>query len=336
MRKFLVALCLLAVIAAAIAYGVWTEQRPAALYLSDLRIKVALDLGTPGNHGNLLGIQPLLFPSDYQSPQRLRRKLAAYLQQARDQGLINGKTIVVLPEHIGTWMLINGEKDELYQASSRKEAMSWLVLSNPLQFLRTLLRTTGDSRLDDAQLRMKAKAMAEDYQTLFGGLAKEFGVTLVAGSIVLPEPSVRQGRLHIGSGALYNCSLVFGSDGLAVGQPLRQLNPGEDDRLYIQPSAEQSLHIYPTPAGRLGILVGRDSWNADNYRKLDELGAQLIVVTGSSAGSSPNTSSKADMSVFSRGKLWDQISQGQSVISRDGQTHSATVEPGAWLLNLWL
>jgi hypothetical protein len=41
---------------------------------------------------------------------------------------------------------------------------------------------------------MKSKAMAKDYQALFGGLAKEFA-TLVAGSIVLPEPSIRDGQL---------------------------------------------------------------------------------------------------------------------------------------------
>lgn len=55
--------------------------------------------------------------------------------------------------------------------------------------------------------------MAEQYQTLFGGLAKEFGVTLVAGSIVLPEPAIDNGKLKLGSGPLYNSSVTFGSDG---------------------------------------------------------------------------------------------------------------------------
>ena len=33
-----------------------------------------------------------------------------------------------------------------------------------------------------------------------------------------------------------------------------------------------------TPAGRLGILVGSDSWYPENYRTLNEQGAQLIAV----------------------------------------------------------
>jgi hypothetical protein len=171
MRKFLRFSFSMALLAAITAYAMWTADRPVGHYLSDLRIKLAVDQGIRADRGNLLGIQPELFPTDYQSPQRLHRKLAAYLQHARDQGLLNDKTIVVLPEHVGTWLMLSGEKDELYQATSLEEAMNWLAVSNPLKFARALISATGESRLDDAHLRMKAKTMARDYQALFGGLA---------------------------------------------------------------------------------------------------------------------------------------------------------------------
>lgn len=225
MRKFLYLLFSLALIAALVTYALWTTDRPVGHYLSDLRIHLAVNQGTPADRGNLLGIQPELFPTDYQSPERLHRKLAAYLQAARDQGFLNAKTVVVLPEHIGTWLMVGGEKDELYQATTLKEAMNWLAVSNPLAFIQALVSAQGDNRLGDAYLRMKAERMAHDYQALFGGLAKEFGITLVAGSIVLPEPSVSDGELKVGRGALYNSSLVFGSDGRPIGQPQRQRHP---------------------------------------------------------------------------------------------------------------
>ena len=69
----------------------------------------------------------------------------------------------------------------------------------------------GEHRFSEAQLRMKASRMADDYQRVFGGLARQFGVTLVAGSIVLPEPSLREGRLVAGDGPLYNVAVTFGS-----------------------------------------------------------------------------------------------------------------------------
>jgi hypothetical protein len=376
MRKLLGFTLIMALVAAVSAYLVWTQERPVGHYLSDLRISLAVDQGVPADRGNLLGIQPELFPADYQSLERLHLKLAAYLQKARDQGLINDKTIVVLPEHIGTWLMVSGEKNELYQATNLKDAMNWLSASNPLLFLRALISAKGDDRIDDAYLRMKAPAMARDYQVLFGGLAKEFGVTLVAGSIALPNPSVSQGQLQIGHGALYNTSVVFDRDGLAVGQPQRQLYPIFDERGFIEPGDENTVSVVDTPAGRLGILIGSDSWYPDNYRKLNEQGAQLVAVPAfvigretwdkpwrgfKSVSTPPEISLKpeelsegeawhrltlisqqpisqatAGMSVFLRGQFFDMGSAGQSFLSSNGQVFADGNARGARLLNVWL
>jgi len=376
MRKLLYLLFSLALIAALTSYALWTADRPAGHYLSDLRINLAVDQGTPADQGNLLGIQPELFPTDYQSSERLHRKLAAYLQAARDQGFLSDKTVVVLPEHIGTWLMISGEKDELYQAGTLKEAMNWLAVSNPLAFIRALISARGDNRLDDAYLRMKADAMARDYQALFGGLAKEFGVTLVAGSIVLPEPSVSEGELKAGPGALYNSSVVFGRDGRPLGQPQRQQHPVFDQHDVLGAERPGSPHVLDTPAGRLGVLIGSDSWYPLYYRQLNEQGAQLIAVPafvlgrdtwdkpwGGYKGLStpsevslkpgevsegqawhrltltsrlPISQAKGGVSVFLRGQFWDNGSAGQSFVSHDGQHFPDGEARGARLLNLWL
>jgi predicted amidohydrolase len=376
MRKFLYLLFSLALTAILITYALWTADRPAGHYLSDLRINLAVDRGTPADRGNLLGIQPELFPTDYQSPERLHRKLAAYLQSAREQGFVNDKTIVVLPEHIGTWLMVSGEKDEVYQATTFKQAMSWLAISNPLAFIRALASAQGDNRLDDAYLRMKADSMAHDYQALFGGLAKEFGVTLVAGSIVLPEPSVSEGELKIGGGALYNSSLVFGRDGRPIGQPQRQRHPVFDQQDVLGAERPDAIHVIETPAGRLGVLIGSDSWYPLHYRQLDEQGAQLIAVPAFVIGRDawnkpwagykglstpsevslkpgevsegqawrrltltsrlPVSQARGGVSVFLRGQFWDNGSAGQSFISHNGEQFTDGEARGARLLNLWL
>ncbi|MHC8305103.1 carbon-nitrogen hydrolase family protein [Pseudomonas sp. PB3P13] len=376
MRKLLYLTFSMALIAALTTYAMWAADRPAGHYLSDLRIDLAVDQGTPADRGNLLGIQPELFPTDYQSPERLHRKLAAYLQKARQQGLLNEKTIVVLPEHIGTWLMVSGEKDELYQAATIKEAMNWLAVSNPLQFARALISAEGENRLDDAHLRMKAKRMAQDYQALFGGLAKEFRVTLVAGSIVLPEPRVIDGTLKTGGGPLYNSSVVFGRDGLPIGQPQRQMHPIFAEHEVIKANGEHTLNVVDTPAGRLGVMIGSDSWYPANYRTLDSQGAQLIAVPAFLSGRGtwekpwrgykglstpgsvslkpgelsegqawhrltltaqpPSSQAIAGMSVFLRGQFWDQASAGQSFLSSNGQHFADGDRRGARLLNIWL
>jgi predicted amidohydrolase len=376
MRKLLYLFFSMALVAALTTYAMWAADRPAGHYLSDLRINVAVDQGSPADRGNLLGIQPELFPTDYQSPERLHRKLAAYLQQAQDQGLLNDKTVVVLPENVGTWLLLSGEKDELYQAPNLAEAMNWLAASNPLLFARAWLSANGSDRLNDAYLRMKSKAMAKDYQALFGGLAKEFHVTLVAGSIVLPEPSIRDGQLKPGSGALFNSSVVFGRDGVPLGQPQRQMHPVFDQREVIEAADKHLLNVVDTPAGRLGVLIGSDSWYPDNYRQLDEQNAQLVAVPaqvlgqgawnqpwrgykGSSTPGSvslkpgevtegqawhrltltaqpPSSRAIAGISVFLRGQFWDKTSSGQSFLSSNGQQFADGEARGARLLNIWL
>ena len=376
MRKLLGFTLSMALVAVVAAYLVWTQERPVAHYLSDLRITLAVNEGLPADRGNLLGVQPELFPADYQSLERLHLKLAAYLQKAREQGLINDKTIVVLPEHIGTWLMLAGEKNEVYQALHAKDAMNWLSASNPVLFLRAWISATGDNRTDDAYLRMKAPAMARDYQVLFGGLAKEFGVTLVAGSIALPNPSVSQGQLQVGHGALYNASVVFAADGLPIGEPQRQFYPIYDERGFIESGDENLVNVFDTPAGRLGVLVGSDSWYPDNYRKLNERGAQLIAVPAfvlgrdtwdrpwrgfKSVSTPPQVSLKpeelsegeawrrltlisqqpvsqavAGMSVFLRGQFWDLGTAGHSFLSSHGQISADGDARGARLLNIWL
>jgi len=213
----------------------WAKERPTIHYLSDLRTQVISPPPPSVRHGNLLTIRPQLFPFDYQSPTHLRLVLAAALDAARDAGLLNAQTLVVLPDHIGTWLLATGEKPEFYRARDRLEVRNWLLLGNPLLAMNVLLRNLDANRLDEALLRMKAEQMAADYQSLFGGLAREYGVTLQAGSILLPEPRIDDdGRLHSGSGPLWNLSLVFGPDGRITGEPFLQDWPWTSVRIPTQ------------------------------------------------------------------------------------------------------
>ena len=376
MRKLIGCTLFIALVAAAAGYGLWTQKRDVGHYLSDLRIQVAINDGVNQERGNLLGVEPELSPRDYQSLDLVHLKLAAYLNSAREAGLLNDKTIVVLPEHIGTWLVFRGEKNELYQAASLNDAMRWLALSNPLDFANAWLRADGESRANDAHLRMKADSMARDYQALFGGLAKEFGVTLVAGSIALPEPRVENGALLPGKGPLYNISVVFSRDGTLMGTPQPQLLPTYEEQSYIQPSPDHELNVVNTPAGRLGILLGSDSWYPENYRILNDKGAQLIAVPAFIIGkdawhspwggyksvstpseislkpgevsegeawhrltlisSVPSSTAQAGITVFHRGKFWDKRSVGHGFISRNGLTSPDTPGTGARLLNLWL
>src|SRR3989338_6836495 len=121
MRKLILSLLLLVLAGGLAAFILWAGQRPSAHYLSDLRSAIT-GAQPPAHPGaNLLLLRPQLFALDYQSPAHLRLKLAAALNQARAAGLLRPNTLVVLPEHIGTWLIARDEKVEFYRARSRKE-----------------------------------------------------------------------------------------------------------------------------------------------------------------------------------------------------------------------
>lgn len=369
MRKLLSSALALVLLATIGGYLLWAEQRPEGHYLSDLRIELALDQGTPSGQGNLLGIEPLLYPGDYQNLTRLHRKLAAYLEQARVKGLVNERTVVVLPEHIGTWLWARGEKRELYQVTQLREAYQWLELSNPVRYGLAMYSATGDDRRSDAHLRMKASQMAADYQKVFGDLAREFGVTLVAGSIVLPGPYLDHGVLRAGSGALYNASLVFSGSGAVLGQVHRQQYPDSNVRRFIEPGDGYPPQVVETPAGRLGVLLGSDAWYPSSYQQLAEQNAQIIANpafveswNGPWRGNrhqprateldlQPGETSEeqawyhlsetavpagvASMSVFLRGQFWEVRGEGLGFANLNALYH-ASASKGARLINLWL
>lgn len=377
MSKLIKLAILIVTLGSAGGYLYWAKQRPdVGIFLTDLRSQISVNQGLPSERGNLLGIQPLLYASDYQSRDTLHLKLAAYLQKARDKGLLNSKTIVILPEHIGTWLVASAEKPEFYQSDSLVEAISWLAASHPLAVPQALLDTPSDKEFSDALFRLKAEQMAKDYQKLFGGLAKEFGVTLVAGSIVLPEPRVRGGTLVIDDGPLYNTSVVFAPDGSIISPAQRKVHLSSRERRFIAAAPIDQLQAIDTPAGKLGVLIGTDSWYPDTYAALAKQHVELLAIPafikgkdqwskpwrGNKGAQEPAFSALKDENsteanawqqlaiahnlnasgvraaaiVFSRGQLWRMPIDGRSIAS-DAHEHALAGDAlGAHLINIWL
>lgn len=265
---------ILIALAAFLIYLDWTADRRSGPLLSDLRTLPVETRGQPSERGNLLGIEARLMPADYQSRERLTLKFTTYLDQARDAELLNSRTVVVLPEHVGTGLFALGEKPEVQQARTLRDAMQWLALSHPWDYLRALRGNKGDDRRTEAALKIKGQQMAEDYQFIFGNLAREYGITLVAGTIVLPEPRLEGGRLQTGKGPLRQISLSFKPDGEPV-ETLHYksiLSPYE--RRYSVASQTQTLAM-PTPAGRVAVLIG-----CDGYRRTPPPDAEAIAIIG--------------------------------------------------------
>lgn len=271
MALFLLILCL--------AFIVWSRsgRRPPP-GATDPRLLDVSSFGQDTGSGNLLGVQPHMVPADYASEERFQQKLEGYLAAAHDQGLLGPRTIVVFPEYLGVWLVVAGEKESVYSAPTIGKATKVLVASNLLAFLRWLPFAHAPRRADCAVFKMKARSMAAIYHRVFSQLARDHRVTIVAGSIFLPNPEIADGVLLAGNGPLYNVSVLYTPDGRAQAPPVRKAFPIDEELGYIAAAAPEDIPVFDTPAGRLGILVCADSWYPQAYRALNAKGVEIVAV----------------------------------------------------------
>lgn len=259
------------------AYAVWCRTDRGSIGLDkNLHIKDVSEYGKNSGKGNILAIQTYVQVSDYSHPLNFASKVERYLDQACDRRLLNRKTIVVFPEYIGTWLAVAGEKRGRYYPITIRGAVGLMIASNPVSFARDLSSATASDKVRDALFHMKAEKMASAYHSTFSALAREFGVTIVAGSIILPSPKIVDGRLEIGDGPLYNVCAVYGPDGRALGLVTKAF-PTEDEQKFISAGKVEDLSVFDTPAGKLGVLICADAWFPEAYEVMKRKGASIIV-----------------------------------------------------------
>jgi len=147
----------------------------------------------------------------------------------------------------------------------RREASLWQrvvgrAAGGLAAYLKADLRRSLAALLDVA-----AADVWEAYVDVYGGLAKEFGVTLVAPSGYLPDPL---------DGVVRNLAAVFGPDGALLGvQAKVVLHPA--DAGIAQPGS--AWDVIPTDAGRIGVILGGDVLYPEVGRLLAYQGADALV-----------------------------------------------------------
>jgi len=266
----LVAICLV--------YVVWSNTGrglPAAE--PRLFLNYTAQFGSDAGVGNLLYVQPYMLTSDYAGGESFKSKIGGYLEAAKQKGWINPKTIVVLPEYVGTWLVVAGEKRGVYSAGTTMDAMRLVVLSNVGGMIPAYARAVGSDRMRAAIFEMKSASMARLYNDALSSLARQYGVTIVGGSIVLADPSIKNGALVSGSGPLYNVCPVYAPSGRALPSLVKKAFPTSDETSFIQPEPISDLPVFDTAFGKLAVIICADSWYPDTYRVAKHKGAAVVV-----------------------------------------------------------
>ncbi len=266
MRAVGAGLALIAVLAG--SWGVW-RLAPHAPPPDPAAISLTL-FGETGGRA-LIGIEPALAPADYRSAASLEAALARYLDVAKDAGALDGDAVAVFPEHAGTWLVAARAQAGVYRADTVGGAMTGLALTRPAGVLTALAQSTEDDRMAAALFRSRGAAMARDYQEVFSNLARRYGVTIAAGSIVLPDPRVESGVITVNrAGPLYNVTAVFAPDGSAHETLVRKVYPIPSEAGFTTGAPASPQPVFHTPAGALGVLICADSWHGDVYDGLSQ------------------------------------------------------------------
>jgi predicted amidohydrolase len=344
----------------------------------DLFIEAVQSYGVNRRQGNLVGIQSYMTAVHYATAAQFHTHLDGYMAAARAEGWLHDNTIVIFPENIGTWLLLVNENASIIEAetmdSASKRMVRHLVAHHLPRFLWTLPHTAGHNRAACALFRMKAQPMAAAYQETFSQLAATYGVTIVAGSVFLPQPVWENGRLHCTPGPLQNVCCVFAGDGRAYPAITHKVHLVPDEGALLQGGTLAELPIYPTPAGRLGVLICADSWYPESYEALAAQDVDIIAVPNNQggwhkpwggyltppvpddvdaadigrlteeeawlkyalAGRMGRSGARVGMQVFFHGRMWDQVSEGQSIILKENLLMEAPDVQGAALINVWL
>jgi len=187
--------------------------------------------------------------------------------------------LVVFPELAGLLLsvpLLDDRQSALLLRADlgrRRNASFWQRVSGSVA--NTLAGVMGaDLRLSlGGLLDLYADDLWTRYNDIFGGLASEYGVTLVAPSAYLPDPL---------DGVIRNLTGVFGPGGELLGVQAKVMLHAEDQDL-VQAGA--TWDVIQTDVGAIGVMIGNDVLYPEVGRLFAYQGAEILV--GQAACSNP-------------------------------------------------
>jgi predicted amidohydrolase len=235
---------------------------------------------------NIVGIQPYMLPEDYMSEGHFYEKLKTYFDAAQQAGYLRANTVVLLPEYLGTWLVISGEKKSVSETAHINNAMTLMVMSNVSRFAQAYFMNQSEEDVLAASLfRMKAREMALIYAEVFKELAVHYDVTISAGSIILPGPVVENNKISVDtSEPLFNASFVFHTNGEIDRQVIKKSYPISSELPFVRPCPIADLPVFDLPIGKTSILICADSWYPETYGHLSTLGAEVVLVNSYAPG----------------------------------------------------
>jgi hypothetical protein len=252
---------------------------------SPLNVQLHLDssfvINADSGKGNVIGINAYMTPEDYISKDHFYKKLKGYMEVCKQKGWMNNKTVVIYPEYIGTWLVVEGEKNSLYSKASVNDALTGFVFSNFFSYMRSWFMSpdSAKDKVKHSVFATKGQRMAGIYTSVFKSLAKEYGVTIIGGSILLQEPRVLNNKsIDLSNGSLENITAVFNPDGSIQSALTKKAFPIADELPFVKKCLPSELPVYNLPIGKTSVMICADSWFPESYQAVNKDSITLVAV----------------------------------------------------------
>lgn len=207
-------------------------------------------------------IQARFDPHDYTSTETFKRKIEELMSKADSTEKLDRKSLVVFPEDIGTFLVFLDE--DLEKVESVEEAVKNVLMRNFPKLLFLMLSKKLSPK--KALLTVKWKKVWNTYRATFAKFAREYHTYIVAGSLL--EPQKRR---------IYNTSYLFGPDGWIIGKQSKVHLVEIEKALGVDPASIESIRVYETEVGRIGITICFDGFHNDVVRRITRLGANIMA-----------------------------------------------------------
>ncbi len=231
--------------------------------------------------GNLIAIEPNFLALDFYSAENFKNSLKPLFEKAKNENAIDRKTIIVLPEHIGTALYFVNENRSIY-FSNIPTAISDLKMIHK-DFIESFKLSCKETECGTKDIELEAiiyekkDQVAEIYYKTFSELAKEYSVTIIAGSILLPNPKIEKGNLISGKGSIFNVSISFLPNGKIIDQIIKKVHLNEIERDFIQPGEVNQDFVISVPGWKVGVLLGIDSFYSSLYSQIAKTKVDGVV-----------------------------------------------------------
>lgn len=250
---------------------------------------------------NLVAVQAQVSLEVYESSETFRRWILGLTEEAT-KGLPAAPTLVAFPEMIGFPLLLTLAEPQTLQGKTIMRSL-WRFLGGHWSQVLELAVKHRHVSLSAAFLPSAIPAYLA-YKNAFAEAARTFGVTLVAGSSLLPHITDEASRgTHITSPKVYNTSFVFAPTGQLLGRSQKiYLTPGFESQLGLSRGTLSGLHALQTPVGKVAVPICLDAFYTSVIDHLDGLGTDIVVMP--SANPLPWTGRWAANPELTEGEAW--------------------------------